>query len=109
MEPMTNTDSPTDTIVVRLVGGPAFWHQEYLTYTRAEIEDVPFEDLGAYLKVPEFDQLPPRPEHEDPNPDAHYAPVEGGPRDVWFFQSWVPWSDSDPSPGEYLREHGTTS
>lgn len=96
--------APTDPVEVRLHGGPACWHGRTLTgvYTRADIEDVPVEDLGTFLIVPDAADLPDRGEDEDPAPRAHYAPLADGDRYLWHFTGWMPWSPSDPPPESYL-------
>ncbi|MFD3688736.1 hypothetical protein ACFWTE_28405, partial [Nocardiopsis sp. NPDC058631] len=66
---MSETTTPSETVPVRLVGGPADWHGQTLTiHTREELEG-PRDALGTYLissGVPA--------DHPDPGARAVYEP-----------------------------------
>src|SRR5699024_2536725 len=89
---MSETTTPSATVPVRLVGGPADWHEATLTvHTAAELAD-PRESLGTYLisnHVPEG--------HPDPGARAVFEPdAEPATADVWFFRGWFPYGPDDP-------------
>ena len=87
---MTNT--PSESVSVRLIGGPPDWHEQTLDiYTAADL-DAPREELGTYLissAVPAG--------HPDPAARADYSPNDSPwPATLWFFRGWIPYSPVDP-------------
>ena len=102
---MTNTPSPgpndTDSVTVRLVGGPADWHEATLDIYTAEDLAAPREELGTYListGVPAG--------HPDPAARADYSPNdEPWPAHIWFFRGWIPYSPGDPEAGSAEHHH----
>src|SRR5690625_3998679 len=88
----TNTPSGSEPVSVRLVGGPADWHEQTLDIYTAEDLSAPREELGTYLisnAVPAG--------HPDPAARADYSPNdEPWPSTIWFFRGWIPYSPVDP-------------
>ncbi|MFJ9558368.1 hypothetical protein ACIRPH_31560 [Nocardiopsis sp. NPDC101807] len=87
----TTPSSSTD-VTVRLVGGPAYWDGQTLTYPRADVHEGPLDDVGAYLLIPDSSHLDAGnlPPWMGVDPRAHYAPDSEATREVWTFQGWIP-------------------
>ena len=97
----TNTPSGSEPVSVRLVGGPADWHEQTLDIYTAEDLAAPREELGTYLiseAVPAG--------HPDPAARADYSPNYGDwPVTLWFFRGWIPYSPWDPEAGSAEHHH----
>lgn len=87
------TTNPSETVTVRLVGGPDDWHERTLDHLTADELAQPRESLGAYLvsdHVPEG--------MADPAARASYSPDTHpqAPAHVWWFRGWVPTCPAAP-------------
>ena len=87
------TNSSSETVTVRLVGGPDDWHGHTLDIYTAEDLTAPRTELGTYLisaHVPAG--------MADPAARAVYSPDEApdAPADVWWFRGWLPTCPAAP-------------
>src|SRR5699024_5783092 len=91
----TNTPSGSEPVCVRLVGGPADWHEQTLDIYTAEDLAAPREERGTYLiseAVPAG--------HPDPAARADYAPRYGDePGTLRVCRGWRPSAPGDPEAG----------
>lgn len=87
------TNSSSETVTVRLVGGPDDWHGHTLDIYTADDLSLPRAELGTYLIS---DHVPAG--MEDPAARAVYSPDEapGAPADVWWFRGWFPTCPAAP-------------
>ena len=85
------TNSSSETVTVRLVGGPDDWHTRTLDHVTVGELDGSREALGAYLIS---SHVPPG--HPDPGARAVYEPnTDPWPANLWFFRGWIPWAGWD--------------
>ena len=89
---MSETTTPSEAVVVRLIGGPPDWNGQILTHVSAAELAGPREALGGYLVS---SHVPPG--HPDPGARAVYEPsIDPVPAYLWFFGGWVPYWSGDP-------------
>ncbi|MFJ6022955.1 hypothetical protein ACIQFP_26725 [Nocardiopsis alba] len=88
---MSDTTTPSPTVIVRLIGGPDDWRDRTLTHVTADELTGPRESLGSYLIsscVPHG--------HPDPGARAVYEPnADPWPITTWFFRGWFPYGPHD--------------
>lgn len=88
--PMTNT--PSEPIPVRLIGGPLDWHEATLDIYTAQDLAVPRATLGTCLISNAVSAG-----HPDLGPRANYSPnTAPWPAHLWFFRGWEPYAPVDP-------------